>query len=127
MPYLARGEHDEIHRHRTRVKQVADFSDPLRWAVSALHDDQQIEIAIGRRLTVCVGTEQVDVFRVKRTNDLLSDLSKESWSDRRSRCFGMVCVLDVLSVSFQVFQIISPSGIAMPSYTFFVRIREGEP
>ena len=81
MLHLARGEDDEIHRQRARVEKVADLSDPFRRTVSALHDYQQIEIAIGGGLTVGVGTEQNDIFWTKCLYYLLSDLRQESWSN----------------------------------------------
>jgi len=87
VPHLARGEDDEVHGKWARVKKVADFSYPFCRTVSALHDDQQIKVAIGCGLTVGVGTEQDDTLRAKRMNDLLSDLAQESW---RSCRFGII-------------------------------------
>ncbi len=84
MPHLGRGEDYEIHGKWARVEKVADFSYPFCRTVSRLHDNQQIEVAIGGGFAVGVGTEQDDILWVKRLNDLLSDLPQEPLSEWRS-------------------------------------------
>ncbi len=81
MPHFARGEDNEVHGKWARVKKVADFSYPFCWTVWAVHDNQQIKVAIGCGIAVGVGAEQNDILRAKRMNDLLSDLAQECWRD----------------------------------------------
>src|SRR5439155_25435059 len=109
LPHLDRGEDNEVHGKWAGVKKVADFSYPFCRTVSALHDDQQIKVAIGCGLAVGVGTEQDDILRAKRVNDLLSDLAQESWSDWRSCGFTIVSRFDALGIWFGGLQTISLS------------------
>lgn len=98
VPHLGRGEDDEVHGKWAWVEKVADFSYPFCRTVSRLHDNQQIKVAIGGRVAVGVGTEQDDILRAKRLNDLLSDLPQEPWSDSISRCVSIVSRYDALGV-----------------------------
>jgi hypothetical protein len=111
LPHLGRGEDNEIHGKWARVKKVADFSYSFCRTVSALHDDQQIKVAIGCGLAVGVRTEQDDILGPKRMNDLLSDLAQESWSNWRGCRFSIVSRFDAPRVWFADLQIISLSRI----------------
>ena len=84
LSHLGRGEDNEVHRKWAGVEKVADFSYPFCRTVSALHNDQEIKVAIGGGLAVGVGTEQDDILWAKRLNDLLSDLAQECRRDWRS-------------------------------------------
>jgi len=96
VPNLGRGEDNEVHGKWAGVKKVADFSYPFCRTVSRLHDNQQIEVAIGGGLAVGVRTEQDDILWAKGLNDLLSDLPQEPWSDTISQCVSIVSRFDAL-------------------------------
>ena len=97
-PNLGRGEDNEVHGKWARVEKVADFSYPFCRTVSALHNDQQIKVAIGCGLAVGVGTEQDDILRAKRVNDLSSDLAEQSGRDWRSCRVSIVSRFDALGI-----------------------------
>ena len=77
MPHLGRGKDNEVHGKRPGGEKVADFSYPFCRTVSRLHDNQQIEVAIGGGLAISVRTEQDDILRAKRANNLFNDLPKK--------------------------------------------------
>jgi hypothetical protein len=111
LPHLPRGENDEVHGKGAGIEKVADFSYPFSRTVAALHDNQQIKVAISGGLPVGIGTEQDDILRLKRVNDLLSNLAQESWSDWKRCSFSIASRFDALGICFEDLQIVSLSRI----------------
>ena len=105
------GGDDDIFADRQAVEGAHNFHGGAAFVFNARQYDEQIKVAIGCGLAVGVGTEQDDILRAKRVNDLLSDLAQESWSDWRRCRFSIVSRFDALGICFEHLQIISLSRI----------------